>query len=195
MANTILFDDVEFRQVPEWPGYAVSRCGLVISSHGRGASQGASEVWRPLAAQNNGSGYLKVGLYFEGNGKGKGVLVHRFVLLAWVGSPLAGQQARHLDGNQRNNRLENLAWGTGKENQADRFVHGTSGNGSCNAAAKLTENEVLTVLDLIAESVPGQTIARWFGVSDATISLIKHGKNWSHLTGLGRQRKHSCDNY
>jgi hypothetical protein len=30
---------------------------------------------------------------------------------------------RHLDGNPKNNRLENLAWGTYKENAQDRELH------------------------------------------------------------------------
>jgi hypothetical protein len=33
---------------------------------------------------------------------------------------------RHLDGNPINNRLENLRWGTHKENKADAIKHGTA---------------------------------------------------------------------
>jgi hypothetical protein len=52
------------------------------------------------------------------------VYVHRIVLLSFVGaasSYAAGRvEARHLNGDPEDNRLTNLAWGTVKENRADR---------------------------------------------------------------------------
>lgn len=52
--------------------------------------------------------------------------VHTLVLKAFVGPPPPGMEARHLDGNRLNNRLDNLAWGTKSENMADRLRHGTN---------------------------------------------------------------------
>lgn len=48
--------------------------------------------------------------------------VHRLVLLAFVGPD--GRLTRHLDGNPRNNRLENLKYGTTVENRRDTIAHG-----------------------------------------------------------------------
>ena len=48
-------------------------------------------------------------------------LVHRLVMKTFEGDPPSIQQkdVRHLDGNPRNNKLINLAYGTRKENMAD----------------------------------------------------------------------------
>lgn len=67
-------------------------------------------------------GYHKVLLYREG--VGRQAYVHRVVLSAFRGEPLAGHIARHLDDNQEHNYLANLAWGTPTENQLDLVRNG-----------------------------------------------------------------------
>lgn len=52
--------------------------------------------------------------------------VHRLVLKAFRGSPLPDQVGCHNDGNPLNNRLENLRWGTLKDNAQDCLKHGTN---------------------------------------------------------------------
>lgn len=54
------------------------------------------------------------------NGKQRTMSVHQEVMRAFVGPLLAGCQVRHLDGNPLNNRLDNLAYGTPKENARGR---------------------------------------------------------------------------
>lgn len=54
--------------------------------------------------------------------------VHRLVLEAFVGPCPAGMECRHLNGNPSDNRLENLAWGTKRENGYDRVLHGMNLN-------------------------------------------------------------------
>lgn len=48
--------------------------------------------------------------------KGKTYKVHRLICEAFHGQPDGEQVCMHLDENSRNNRPENLAWGTQKEN-------------------------------------------------------------------------------
>jgi hypothetical protein len=55
-------------------------------------------------------------------------LVHRLVLSAFCGSPETGQECRHLNGIQTDNRIENLAWGSRSENSIDQVNHGTHRN-------------------------------------------------------------------
>lgn len=69
------------------------------------------------------AGYLRVQLNFQG--VAKMFFVHRLVLLAFVGPVPEGKQVRHLDGDAKNNHLENLTYGTISENQLDRVRHGT----------------------------------------------------------------------
>ena len=53
-----------------------------------------------------------------------GLLVHRLVMLAFAGPCPAGKEVRHLDGDAGNNNLENLEYGTRKENNEDMVYHG-----------------------------------------------------------------------
>jgi hypothetical protein len=63
-------------------------------------------------------------------GKYRPHLVHRLVLMAFVGPPpQPDMHACHIDGDPTNNRLENLYWGTAKENAADMRRHGRHRNG------------------------------------------------------------------
>jgi hypothetical protein len=95
-------------------------------------------------------------------------------------------ECRHLDGNPANNRLENLAWGTDKENGQDRIRHGrkSGGRGESNGRALLTED----IVRQIRREAPGlrkygraTSLAKKFGVSPSAIRFVLDGKNWSHV--------------
>lgn len=77
-----------------------------------------------VLAQNplNKDGYLGVGLSRGGTKKKRAV--HLLVLESFVGPRPKGKQACHNDGNNTNNRAENLRWDTPKENVADIKRHG-----------------------------------------------------------------------
>jgi hypothetical protein len=62
--------------------------------------------------------------------------VHLLVLEAFVGPCPDGMEARHLDGNLRNNHISNLAWSTRSENAKDRVAHGTFDSGLLHEAKR-----------------------------------------------------------
>ncbi len=49
----------------------------------------------------------------------RGIPVHQLVLLAFQGWPPVGMEAMHLNGNPKDNRPENLKYGTHSENMTD----------------------------------------------------------------------------
>lgn len=51
--------------------------------------------------------------------------IHRIVANAFIPNPNGYPLVRHIDGNPANNEVSNLAWGTQKQNMADRRLHGT----------------------------------------------------------------------
>lgn len=51
-------------------------------------------------------------------------MVHRLVLLAFRGEPKKGEEARHLNDQREDARLENLEWGSRSENLYDRGRNG-----------------------------------------------------------------------
>lgn len=112
--------------IPGYDGrYSVSDHGRVRSER-RAVTNGNSSrtvpemVLRPYVRNGYSMVQLSVG------DKGKHHLIHRLVLLAFVGECPEGMEVRHLDGVRSNNRLANLAYGTKSENQRDRIRHGTS---------------------------------------------------------------------
>ena len=68
---------------------------------------------------DGGNRYLSINFGFHKKGKKTRWYIHELLLLTFVGPRPEGMVARHLNDNPRDNRLENLAWGTKKENTKD----------------------------------------------------------------------------
>ena len=103
--------------------------------------------------------------------------VHRVVCEVFsdrLGNPL--EVVRHLDGDKTNNAYNNLAWGTAKDNSQDMIRHGNSTLGESNPQAKLTWDKVSEIRNRPNDS--GVTLAAEFGISTATVSLIRNNKIW-----------------
>lgn len=121
--------------------------------------------------------YSSVGLYKNNEQKYK--TVHRLVLLAFVGS--SELETRHLDGNNHNNNLWNLKYGTHRENGQDWSKHGI-GVGEANGMSKLKVENVIQLKKLLKTDTYFQKdLAKMFDVTPVTISKIKHGELWSHV--------------
>jgi len=71
-----------------------------------------------MRTHDNGYGYLKVKLAVDYDRVM--FYVHRLVCEAFHGPPPDGAQARHLDGDPRNNHADNLKWGTAEINAEDK---------------------------------------------------------------------------
>lgn len=107
-----------------YENYEISDLGNVKSIDRFGKGKGNSRKGQMLKQRLLGDpGYLAVTLYKES--KRKDILVHRAMLLSFVGVPNIDQEGCHNDGNRLNNILTNLRWGTKSENNLDRVKHGT----------------------------------------------------------------------
>ena len=108
--------------------------------------------------------------------------LHKLMLETFVKSRPAGLQCRHLDGNKLNNRLDNLCWGTPKENQTDRIVHGTDSRGTTHGKSKLQEEQVRVIFHAYHDGYYTQReIAEAFGIAQTEVSAIANKKIWFHL--------------
>lgn len=107
-----------------WPGYRVTVDGRVFSvvSNWRGYGE------RELNQTPNSDGCPSVRLIRDG--KRVRLAVHRMVAAAYLPPrPSPQHELRHLDGDQLNNHVSNLAWGTPKDNADDRERHGRTARG------------------------------------------------------------------
>jgi hypothetical protein len=137
MSDLGVNSDLQYYHGPEiWrpiPGFPPCH---EISTHGRGRTRlvrvrngrrGTKVIevagWRinELAVSDNGYMYMKL---MDHDCYPRTIAVHDLVMTTFVGPrPPELDQVRHLDGNEGNNHLSNLCWGTHKENAADKRRH------------------------------------------------------------------------
>lgn len=137
-----------------------------------------------LSMQKDKNGYLKVELCSTDlpAGKRHRYSVHRLILENF--SPVEDMenlQVNHIDGNKENNSLSNLEWTTCEEN----IHHAIENNlrAKINGAAKLSEKDVLTIIDLLlSKRYTNIEIAKKFDVNEETIGRIKRKQSWKSLT-------------
>lgn len=127
--------------------------------------QVACLIW-PFARSAEGYAKIRIGKRMA--------FVHREACKHKNGPPLTPKsEARHTCGNGHLGCVNqhHTAWGTRKENEADKIVHGTSGK-------KLTEGDIRAIRRHIAAGDFYRDIAAQFGVRKSTISSIKTGHTW-----------------
>jgi hypothetical protein len=130
----------------------------------------------PFGTIGNGRAQVRVG--------GKKVIASRYVCELTHGSPPSAEyDAAHSCGKGHEACVSpgHLIWKTHAENMADRLVHGTLRRGERHGMAKLTEDDVRTIIALKGD-VPPRRLAERYGVSRGTISNIHSGRGWSCLS-------------
>lgn len=162
-----------FRQIPGFPRYAIDENGMVLSICGHRG--GANRIWADAIRVKqlpDTDGYYRVSL--SHNGREQTVNVHRLVLTTFVGPCPDGMQCRHLDGNQTNNHVANLAWGTKSQNELDKNRHGTVG-------LKLKADDVLEIRRRAESGELQREIAKYFCLHVSNVSRIVRRKAWKHV--------------
>lgn len=160
-----------------YPNYKVSETGLTVwSNWGRRGTIGSCNKLR-LRLHETGRLYVSLS---KGKRQEKKFFVHVLVLNAFVGPCPEGMESRHFpDPNPLNNHVNNLHWGTHKENEADKIVHGTSNRGERNGKSKLTEEQVGKIRKMYATGNYTQVeLAHMNNTVQAMISFIVNHKNW-----------------
>lgn len=107
--------------------------------------------------------------------------VHRLVMMAF--NPVENMdelEVNHIDGNKKNNKLENLEWCTASENQIHAFKTGLnkSRRGEESNFSKLTNDDVKKVFELRERGLLQREIAEIVGCTKSNISCILRGKSW-----------------
>lgn len=151
-----------------------------VSNHGRVKSLSRykrSERIRKFFKSK--TGYLSVNL--RKDNIANTFYVHRLVAMHFLNGDF-NLTVNHKDGNKQNNHVDNLEWCTKGENNshAHRIGLMNKKGENCNFA-KLTEKQVIEILNELSRGVKGKDLAIRYGVSRGNISLIKNRKNWKHL--------------
>ena len=147
----------------EIPGYSLqfaSTDGLIYSM------RTGTLVKKSMRLHN---GYYRVNLR-DGSFPAKNctIPVHKLILDTFVGLRPEGYVCRHLNGNPLDNRLENICWGTPKENAQDALRHGTSVCLRCgeeSIRAKLSNKDVSNIRELYARGYSRSELAKMYNIS------------------------------
>lgn len=105
-----------FKDIPGYEGlYQVSNLGNVKSLKRPGAKE------KLLKGEIDQDGYIRITL--TKNGKTKKYKAHRLVMMAFNNTNDYSLQVNHIDGNKKNNKLENLEWCTASYNTRHSYIN------------------------------------------------------------------------
>lgn len=156
------------------PGYFVTRAGCIYSFVTRWGRRN-EPIERRLHPDRDG--YLLVKQVH-----GKKYRVHQLVAAAFVGPRLSLKHVvRHLNGDRTDNRAENVAWGTPRENATDRDAHGKTARGETHGNAKLTAEDVHEIRAAAARGELQREIGDRFGLQQPQVSAIVLRQAWGHV--------------
>lgn len=162
-----------WRPIPSLPQYLASSAGRIM------------RVPHSVPMQNGGRRYYggepTFGVLADGryrfNFRGKNYKVHRLVCEAFAGPPpFADAVCMHLNEDATDNRPENLAWGTQKENMAAPGFRAYLKRRK--SAPKITADQARVIK---YGAMNGAMAARQFGISTSTVSNIRNGRAWRHI--------------
>jgi DNA-binding CsgD family transcriptional regulator len=142
---------------------------------------------RPLKPNPRTHGYLAV-TYRGHDGQRHTDSVHVLMCEAFHGPRPEGKVVRHRNGNNQDNRPENLCWGTMRENYEDRDAHGTTARGSRQGLAKLSEDDIPEIRTLLRQGRTQREVGEMFGVDGGTVAAIVRGRTWSHVPDDGAEQ-------
>jgi hypothetical protein len=112
--NNEMLESDHVKEINGFHGYYVSDCGVVYSAGGHLYKQA-----HVLVPREDKNGYLDVGIYKDKKRYFR--RIHRLVAEAFIPNPDNLPQVNHIDGNVKNNRVENLEWCTCSDNLKHSF--------------------------------------------------------------------------
>jgi hypothetical protein len=155
--------------------YEITKEGRIFSLTHNWRGYGRREMIQHL----NADGYAYVRLTLSGMRKNH--MVHILVAETFLGKRPPCHQVRHLDGIKTHNNVENLAWGTAKENADDRERHGKTIKGEKCKGAKLSRENVNSIRDQAKTGLTGVEIAKTYKVTPSAICALLKGRSWNHV--------------
>lgn len=160
-----------YKEIPGYPKYRAGTDGTIWRWYpGRKREPGTGR-WKPIKAVWQSTDKKSVIVNLSRKTK----IVGRIILETFVGPCPSGKECCHFpDRDPMNCRLENLRWGTSKENNYDQVLHGTRVRGETHPQAKFTDKQIRDIRALKGK-LKGYEIAAKFHASGGYISEILRG--------------------
>jgi DNA-binding phage protein len=171
----------ETRPIPGFSGYYATSSGQILKERPPHHIDRSLFLVKPTKHTH---GYPYANIHCDHCGTTKPVQVHRLVALAFHGPPPTPTSVvRHLDGIKTNNASDNLRWGTRKENEADKLLHGKTPLGERHWKSVLTEKLVISIRMMSAAGKGLTAIAKQLGLAKSTVYNVLKGRTWKHFKG------------
>lgn len=174
--------------IPGYPGYFASPDGAIFSRK--------SGEMRRLKSTPNWRGYHRISVREPGQ-RVYNATVHALVALTFIGPrPSPAMHIAHLNGNPADNRLENLAYVTPKENIAQMKAHGRRPMGETQPRSVLTEEDVRWARANYVQGDPVHgcaAMAKKLGVNSRTLDDAIKRRTWRHVDMTGELTEHERD--
>ena len=175
-----------WKAIPGFEGsYEVSNLGNarslpreIVATNRWGGVNVYTRPSRPLRPYVNTArgGYRYVNLNVDGQQNMRRVA--RLVASAFLGPPPEGMHVCHNNGTPTDDRVENLRYGTPKENSADTDRHGRRQKGATHHQVRITEADARRIK---YGSEPSDALAEELGVHVGHIDNIRRGHRWAHV--------------
>lgn len=173
-----------WKAIPNYPNYAVSNLGNIKNIK-------LNRLLKPFDRSRNNKnislrGYMSVHLCNNTDGVDyKNHTVHSLVMTAFVGKRPHKNVINHINGIKCDNRLLNLQYCTQSYNRKEDFIRGRqSYKGEKNNLSKLTEKQVLQIIEMVKNGYRKKDLAKEYNISISSIWNIIYGHCWSYLTGI-----------
>lgn len=172
---------VLYKEIKDSDGYFAGSDGFVYSSwvSGKVPYKQEGKRKRLKGSLDRNLKYYSVNILLNGRRINK--LVHWIIISTFSGDRPEGYTISHINGNSKDNRIQNLCYETYSDNLNRKKEHGTDDRGFKNSRAVFESEDIETIFKLKLSNLSNQKIADIMGVSRATISRVVNKKRYFNV--------------
>lgn len=163
------------KAIPGWPEYEISESGEVKRAQGGWGTK----IGKVLRWQVMKNGYAKVSLCR--NAKRSEYLVHRLVVMTFLGDIPSDKEVCHFDGNKLNNSVQNLRIDDRFGNMTDQVRLGKTPRGQKCGSNRFTPEEIIKARELRASGMRNCDVAAALGMRPQHVTNIVARRIWGWL--------------
>ena len=111
---------------------------------------------------------------------GRSQLLHKLIAEQYIANPENKAEVNHINGDKRDNRIENLEWTTPSENSQHAYDTGLASNaGEDNPRAKVTDEDVSDIRMFAKAGIKIRDIKKVYPLSHSSVYRIIKETTWT----------------